>query len=130
MLWSIGVWAAISKMSTFENVGFWHIVFLFGISTPDISGTVTVLFSGRTTGEFSIQHGASFGFGTKANDSTGNLFKLSAARATVKEKLIQASIDNLNEERSVRFIAHLVSIWGPDQCKPTSKKEQNKKDSE
>ena len=56
--------------------------------------------------------------------------KLSAARATVKEKLIQASIDNLNEERSVRFIAHLVSIWGPDQCKPTSKKEQNKKDSE
>ena len=48
--------------------------------------------------------------------------KLSAARATVKEKLIQAFIDNLNEERSVRFIAHLVSIWGPDQCKPTSKK--------
>ena len=53
---------------------------------------------------FSIQHGALFGFGPKANDSTGTLLKLSAASATAKEKLKQAPTHNLNEERSVGFI--------------------------
>ena len=63
---------------------------------------------------FSIQRGALFGFGLKANESTGTLLKLYAANAAVKEKLNQAPIHNLNEERSVGFITHEVNIQGPD----------------
>ena len=44
---------------------------------------------------FSIQRGALFGFGLKANESTGALLKLYAANAAVKEKLKQAPIHNL-----------------------------------
>ena len=71
---------------------------------------------------FSIQRGALFGFGLKANESTGTLLKLYAANAAIKEKLKQAPIHNLNEERSVGFITHEFNIRGPDQLEPASKK--------
>ena len=71
---------------------------------------------------FSIQRGALFGFGLKENESTGILLKLYAANAAVKEKLNQAPIHNLNEERSVGFITHEFNIRGPDQLEPASKK--------
>ena len=70
---------------------------------------------------FSIQRGAWFGFGLKANESTGTLLKFYAANAAVKEKLKQAPTHNLNEERSVGFITHEVNIRGPDQLEPASK---------
>ena len=56
---------------------------------------------------FSIQRGTLFGFGLKANESTGTLLKLSAASATVKEKLNQAFIYNFNNERNVGYITHV-----------------------
>ena len=71
---------------------------------------------------FSIQRGALFGFGPKANESTGTLLKISAASEAEKQKLNKAPIHNLNEERSVGFITHEVSIRGPDQLEPASKK--------
>ena len=71
---------------------------------------------------FSIQCGALFGFGLKANESTGTLLKLSTASAAVKEKLNQAPIHNLNEKRSVGFITREVNIRGTDQLEPASKK--------
>ena len=42
--------------------------------------------------EHSVQCGALFGFGLKANKSTGTLLNLSAASAAVKEKLKQPPI--------------------------------------
>ena len=71
---------------------------------------------------FSMQRGALFGFGPKANESTGTLLKISAASEAEKQKLNKAPIHNLNEERSVGFITHEVSIRGPDQLEPASKK--------
>ena len=62
----------------------------------------------------SIQHGALFGSGPKAKESAGTLLKLSTASDAAKEKLNQAPIHNLNEERSVGFITHEVNIQGPD----------------
>ena len=41
---------------------------------------------------FLIQNSALFGFGPEANESTGTLLKVSAASATVKEKLNQITI--------------------------------------
>ena len=59
---------------------------------------------------FSIQRGALFGFGRKANESAATLLKLFAASTNVKEKINEAPIDNLNEEKSVRFVTHEVNI--------------------
>ena len=59
---------------------------------------------------FSIQCGALFGSGWKANESAGTLLELSAASTNVKEKIKEAPIDNLNEERSVGFVTHEVNI--------------------
>ena len=56
---------------------------------------------------FSIQRGALFGFGPKANETIGTLLTLSAASATVKERLNQALIHNFNKERSAGFITHV-----------------------
>ena len=41
---------------------------------------------------FLIQNSTLFGFGPEANESTGTLLKISAASATVKEKLNQITI--------------------------------------
>ena len=49
-------------------------------------------------------------FWAKGNERIGNLLKLSAASVTVKGKLNQAPIDNLNKERSVGFVTHEVNI--------------------
>ena len=70
----------------------------------------------------SIQCGALFGSGPKANKSTGTFLKLFTVSAAVKEKLNQAPIKNLNEKRSVGFITHEVKIRGPVQLEPASKK--------
>ena len=70
----------------------------------------------------SIQHGALFGSGPKAKESAGTLLKLSTASDAAKEKLNQAPIHNLNEERSGGFITHEFNIRGPDQLEPASKK--------
>ena len=70
----------------------------------------------------SIQHGALFGSGPKAKESARTLLKLSTASDAAKEKLNQAPIHNLNEERSVGFITHEFNIRGPDQLEPASKK--------
>ena len=59
---------------------------------------------------FSIQCGALFGFGRKANESAGTLLKLSATDTPVKENLKEALIQNLNEEKSVGFVTHEVNI--------------------
>ena len=59
---------------------------------------------------FSIQCSALFGFGRKANESTVTLLKLSAASTNVKEKINEARIDNLNEEKKVGFVTHEVNI--------------------
>ena len=59
---------------------------------------------------FSIQCGALFGFGRKANESAGTLLKLSATNTPVKENLKEALIQNLNEEKSVGFVTHEVNI--------------------
>ena len=71
---------------------------------------------------FSIQCCALFGFGREANENAGTLLKLSAASTNVKEKINEAPIDNLNEERSVGFVTHEVNIWGVCQLKSASKK--------
>ena len=71
---------------------------------------------------FSIQHGALFGSGPKAKESARTLLKLSTASDAAKEKLNQAPIHNLNEERSGGFITHEFNIRGPDQLEPASKK--------
>ena len=68
---------------------------------------------------FSIQRGALFTFGPKANGSIGTLLKFSSGIATVKEKLNQSPTHSLNEERTVGFITHKVTIRGPDQSEPT-----------
>ena len=70
----------------------------------------------------SIQHGALFGSGPKAKESARTLLKLSTASDAAKEKLNQAPIHNLNEERSGGFITHEFNIRGPDQLEPASKK--------
>ena len=49
------------------------------------------------------------------------MLKLFTASATVKEKLDQVPTRNLNEERSVGYITHKVTIWSPDQLEPASK---------
>ena len=49
---------------------------------------------------FSIQRGALFTFGPKANGSIGTLLKFSSGIATVKEKLNQSPTHSLNEERT------------------------------
>ena len=72
----------------------------------------------------SIQHGALFGSGPKAKESAGTLLKLSTASDAAKEKLNQAPIHNLNEERSVGFITREFNIRGPDQLEPASKKNE------
>ena len=59
---------------------------------------------------FSIQCRALFGFGRKANESAGTLLKLCAASTNVKEKINEARIDNLNEEKSMGFVTHEVNI--------------------
>ena len=51
---------------------------------------------------FAIQRGAIFGFGPSANDSTGNVFKISKVEGNKRRKLNQTSVHNLNE-RSVGF---------------------------
>ena len=60
--------------------------------------------------EFSIQCGVLFRFGRKTNESAVTLLKSSAASTAVKEKLNEAPIQNLNEERSVEFATHEVNI--------------------
>ena len=70
----------------------------------------------------SIQHGALFGSGPKAKESARTLLKLSTASDAAKEKLNQAPIHNLNEERSGGFITHEFNIRDPDQLEPASKK--------
>ena len=70
---------------------------------------------------FSIQCCALFGFGREANESAGTLLKLSAASTNVKEKINEAPIDNLNEEKSVGFVTHEVNIWGVCQLESASK---------
>ena len=45
--------------------------------------------------------GAIFGFGPSANDSTGNVLKISEVEGNKRRKLNQTSVHNLNEERSV-----------------------------
>ena len=75
---------------------------------------------------FSIQCGVIFRFGRKTNESAGTLLKSSAASTAVKEKLNEAPIQNLNEERSVEFATHDVNIWGLGQLESASKKWSSK----
>ena len=90
------------------------------MSIKQVVDIPTTLLPMLTEG-FSIQRGLLFGFGTKTNESTGVTLKLCAASATIKEKLNQAPIHNLNEEKSVGIITHEVNIRSPNQLEPASK---------
>ena len=59
---------------------------------------------------FSNQHGAIFGFGPKANNHIGNILKAEGVIQAKRRKLVNAPIQNLNEERSVGFINYEISI--------------------
>ena len=58
---------------------------------------------------FSIQCGAIFGFGWKANESAGTLLKLSTASTNVKEKINEALTDNLMKK--VWDLLHMKLIF-------------------
>ena len=69
----------------------------------------------RLADVFSEQRGAIFGFGPKADDSTGTLLKISTTDKETREKLNKTPIHNLNEERSVGFVNYEIHIRGK-QC--------------
>ena len=75
----------------------------------EVANTLNELLPTLAEG-FSIQCGALFGFGRKSNESAGTLLKLSAANTPVKEKLKEAPIQNLNEEKSVGFVTHEFNV--------------------
>ena len=66
--------------------------------------------------------GAIFGFGPSANDSTGNVLKISEVEGNKRRKLNQTSVHNLNEERSVGFIGYEIQIRGKKHLESASKK--------
>ena len=66
----------------------------------------------RLANGFSEQRGALFGFGPKANEDTKTLLKVSTVKGQKKQKLQQAPIHNLNEERSVGFVNYEIQIRG------------------
>ena len=68
------------------------------------------------------KRGAIFGFGPSANDSTGNVLKISEVEGNKRRKLNQTSVHNLNEERSVGFIGYEIQIRGKKDLESASKK--------
>ena len=71
---------------------------------------------------FSNQRGAIFGFGPNADDDTKTLLKVSSVSQQKKQKLQQAPVHNLNEERSVGSVNYEIQIRGKKNLNSVSKK--------
>ena len=76
----------------------------------------------RMADGFSNQRGAIFGFGPNADDDTKTLLKVSAVSQQKKQKLQQAPVHNLNEERSVGSVNYEIQIRGKKNLNTVSKK--------
>ena len=87
----------------------------------EVIDLLTIMLT-RIAEGFSDQRGAVFGFGPKAQEETGNIFKISGASATKKLKLEKALITNLPEERSVGFVNYELHLRGKENLESVSKK--------
>ena len=71
---------------------------------------------------FAIQRGAIFGFGAQKDEDTGKIFKISTANEAKRQKLNQAPVHNLNEERSVGWVNQELDVRGKCFLESVSKK--------
>ena len=76
----------------------------------------------RLAESFELQQGAIFGFGKFADDETNKVLKISTLESSKRCKLNQAPVHNLNEERSVGWVNHEISIRGKKHLESVSKK--------
>ena len=71
---------------------------------------------------FDIQRGAIFGFGDNAKKDTGPILEIRSLNGSEIDKLDNAPVHNLAEERSVGFLNHEISIRGKRNLEAASKK--------